>query len=46
MSKLSAEASRALDRLRDPEAKALTALARMVVDETTATPLAELATPR
>lgn len=41
-----AASERALARLQDPEHPALQALARMVVDETTATPLAELATPR
>lgn len=46
MSELSPEAARALARLREPQAVALKSLARMVVDETTATPLAELASPR
>lgn len=43
---LNPSAQRALDRLQDPESPALRALARMVVAETTATPLAALATPR
>lgn len=37
---------RALSRLRDPEGEALAALARLVVDEATATPLREIAAPR
>lgn len=37
---------RALARLQDPEGAALTALARLVVLETTATPLAQIASPR
>jgi hypothetical protein len=39
-------AQRALNRLRDPSGEALTALARMVVEETTATPFATIASPR
>ena len=46
MSELEAGAQRALDRLRDPDGDALVALARMVVDETTATPIRDLASPR
>lgn len=37
---------KALDKLRDPEGTALAALARLVVDEATATPLGEIASPR
>ncbi|MCB9674136.1 MAG: hypothetical protein H6737_03415 [Alphaproteobacteria bacterium] len=37
---------KALERLRDPEGRALTDLARLVVDETTATPLKSIAHPR
>lgn len=37
---------KALARLRDPKGQALTALARLVVDETTATPLNAIASPR
>lgn len=37
---------KALERLRDPEGAALTALARLVVEETTATPLKDIASPR
>ncbi len=37
---------KALERLRDPEGVALTALARLVVEETTATPLKDIASPR
>jgi len=43
---LGPEATRALARLQAPDSPALFALARMVVDETTATPIAELASPR
>lgn len=39
-------ARRALERLRDPEGPALGALAALVVDETTRTPVKALATPR
>lgn len=39
-------AARALHRLREPDGQALDALARMVVDEATATPIAEIANPR
>ncbi len=39
-------ARRALERLRDPQGHALTELAQLVVDETTATPLRDIATPR
>lgn len=39
-------ATRALGRLRAPEGAALTALAALVVDETTRTPMRSLATPR
>ena len=39
-------AARALARLRDPEGHALHALARLVVEETTATPLRDIASPR
>jgi hypothetical protein len=39
-------AARALERLRDPSGEALFELARLVVEESTATPLRELATPR
>jgi hypothetical protein len=39
-------AALALTRLRDPDGQALTALARLVVDETTATPLRDIASPR
>lgn len=39
-------ARRALGRLRDADGAALTSLARMVVDEATATPIATIATPR
>ena len=39
-------ARRALDRLRDTRSDALPALARMVVQEATLTPIARLATPR
>jgi hypothetical protein len=38
--------ARALDRLRDPSGDELRALARLVVDEATATPLRDLAKPR
>lgn len=38
--------ARALDRLRDPSGAELRALAQLVVDESTATPLRDLATPR
>ncbi|MEZ4322713.1 MAG: hypothetical protein R3F61_34920 [Myxococcota bacterium] len=37
---------KALARLRDPEGRALAALARLVVDEATATPLKAIASPR
>lgn len=46
MTELDPAARRALDRLQDPDGPALRGLARMVVAETTATPLRELATPR
>lgn len=39
-------ALRALRRLREPEGEALTALARLVVEQTTATPLRDIARPR
>src|SRR5687768_3401087 len=39
-------ARRALARLRDPASPALAELARMVVEETTATPMAQIASPR
>lgn len=39
-------ARRALERLRAPDAAALAALAALVVDETTRTPMKSLATPR
>jgi hypothetical protein len=39
-------AARALERLRDPGDTHLDALARMVVDEATATPIADIAHPR
>lgn len=39
-------AERALARLRDPDGEALTRLARLVVEQTTATPLRDIATPR
>lgn len=39
-------AQRALDRLRDPNGDALAGLARLVVEETTATPLKAIASPR
>ncbi|MFT4623442.1 MAG: hypothetical protein ACI8PZ_002098 [Myxococcota bacterium] len=39
-------AARALARLRDDDARSLTELARIVVDETTATPLRAIAHPR
>ncbi len=38
-------AERALERLRAPDGEALTALARLVVDETTQTPIQQIATP-
>ena len=38
--------ARALARLRDPEGRALTELARLMVLETTATPIRAIATPR
>ncbi len=40
------DARRALERLRKPDGAALTELAALVVNETTATPLREIATPR
>jgi hypothetical protein len=43
---MDASALRALERLRDPDGDALPQLARLVVEETTATPLRELASPR
>jgi hypothetical protein len=44
---MTAKASdRALKRLRDPSSTALPELARMVVEETTATPMAKIASPR
>lgn len=46
MSELDAGAERALRRLRDDDSEALRALARMVVHETTATPIRDLASPR
>ena len=39
-------AARALARLQDPDGDALRGLARLVVDQTTATPIAEIASPR
>lgn len=39
-------ARRALDRLRDPASPAIEALARRLVDDTTATPIATIARPR
>jgi len=43
---MDAVAARALQRLRDPGDTHLDALARMVVDEATATPIADIAHPR
>jgi len=39
-------AQRALEKLRHPDGEALHSLARMIVEQTTATPLKEIATPR
>ena len=46
MTTLDPLAQLALDRLRDPDGDALAGLARLVVEETTATPLKALASPR
>ncbi len=40
------DAKRAMERLRDPEGDYLQRLARMVVEDATATPLADVATPK
>jgi len=43
---MDAKAKRALAKLRDSEGEALNNLARMMVEQTTATPLKDIATPR
>jgi hypothetical protein len=43
---MTSPANRALEKLRDPDRASLATLARMIVEQTTATPLRDIATPR